>query len=336
LYDKEKTMTRSRFGPIYPSSRLTFALLLSIFVVLLAACGSAGAPQESMAVAEDAYYAEEAEMIAPGEPVRSGEYADGASVAIETYLATAVQAQEARVIIYTGNMALVVRDTEAAVQSITQLADEQGGYVSGSNIYQAGESLRGTVTVRIPAERYQATVSQLRDLALRVERENSATEDVTEEFTDLQARKANLEVTEAALQELLTERQRVGSTSDILEVHRELTNIRGQIEQIEGRLRYLANQSALSTITVELTPDALYQPISVGGWEPRGVAKDALQALIEALQGLTNIVIWVVIFILPLLIVLLIPLVVVIVVIRWWWQRRQKRQPSKSPSTKAD
>jgi hypothetical protein len=325
------------YYPRYYSSRVIFCLLLVIFVVVLSACGSSdGAPAQSMAIAEDSYYVEETEMIEPGEPARGGDYADGTSVAIETYLASAVQAQETRVIIYTGNIALVVRDTETAVQGITQLVNEQGGYVSGSNIYQAGESLRGSVTVRIPAERYQATVDQLRGLALRVERESSSTEDVTEEFTDLQARKANLEVTEGALQQLLVERQQVGSTSDILEVHRELTNIRGQIEQIEGRLRYLANQAALSTITIELTPDALYQPISVGGWEPRGVAKDALQALIEALQGLTNIVIWLVIFMLPLFVIFLIPLAILIVVIRWWWQRRQQRRKSQAPPSETE
>jgi len=115
-------------------------------------------------------------------------------------------------------------------------------------------------------------------------------------------------------------------------VYRELTNIRGQIEQIEGRLRYLTNQAALSTITVELIPDVLYQPVSVAGWEPQGEAKAALQSLVAALQGLGNLTIWTVIFILPLLVIMLIPVVVVILIIRWWWKRRQaKKQASKEP-----
>ena len=99
--------------------------------------------------------------------------------------------------------------------------------------------------------------------------------------------------------------------------------MRGQIEQIEGRLRYLANQSALSTITIELIPDVLSQPVSVAGWEPQGTAKEALQALVSALQGLANLTIWLVIFLLPLLIVLLLPIVVVVVIIRWAWKRRR-------------
>jgi hypothetical protein len=316
---------------------LMFALLF-LAVGLVACSGSAmnaEAPAISQAVAEDAYYEEEmAAEAMPAEMDRS--YADGASVPLEDFLASAAQAQEMRVIIYTGNISLVVRDTEETVAAITQLADEQGGYVSGANVYQGGEVLRGSMSIRVPAERYEAVMEQLRGLALRVERESASTQDVTEEYTDLHARKVNLEHTEAALQELLDERQRVGSTSDILEVHRELTNIRGQIEQIEGRMRYLANQAALSTINVEITPDVLYQPISVAGWEPTGVAKEALQALISALQSLTDLTIWLVIFALPLLVIFLIPLLVVVMIIRWWWKRRQRRKPAKKDTPKKE
>jgi len=261
-------------------------------------------------------------------PASSAGSSDGNAVPLDVYLANAVaQAQDtARVIIYTGDISLVVRDTREAMDNITQIAAEQGGFVSGSNVFESGDALRGSMTIRIPAERYQDTLSQLREMSLRVERESTSSQDVTEEFTDLQARKTNLEVAEKALQELLEERQRIGSTSDILEVHRELTNIRGQIEQIEGRLRYLANQAALSTITIQLTPDILYQPISVAGWEPQGVAREAVQALIVALQSLGTMVIWFVVLILPLLIILAILVTAVVWLIRWWLRRRRSRK----------
>jgi len=319
--------------------------LLFVLMLLVSACGAAmEAPVESVAnfgSAEADYAYEEAvgesrmapePTMIPGAP---SEFADGSSVPLEDFLASAVaQAQDMRVIIYTGNVSLVVKDTQEAVDAITTIADAQSGFVAGSNVYQSGDVLRGSITIRVPADRYQDTLAQLRDLAVRVERENSSTQDVTEEFTDLQARKTNLEFTEQALQQLLEERQRVGSTSDILEVHRELTNIRGQIEQIEGRMRYLANQSALSTITIELIPDVLSQPISVAGWEPQGVAKEALQALVVALQGLINLLIWLIIFILPLLIIMLLPVVVLALIIRWWWKRHQAhKKPAKQTAT---
>jgi hypothetical protein len=316
-------------------------LLLLLLSLLLTGCGAA---REQSVASEPDFAGEEAAREAPAaapppapaepEPV----FADGISVPLEDFLAQAVQAQEARVIIYTGSIALVVRDTRESIQAITTLVDTEGGYVASSNVYESGEALQGTVTVRVPAERYQAVLEQLRSLALRVERENSSSQDVTEEFTDLQARKTNLEFTESALQELLEERQRTGSTSDILEVYRELTNIRGQIEQIEGRLRYLANQSALSSITIELIPDILYQPITVAGWQPQGVAREAFQSLIVALQGLASLLIWLVILVLPLLLIFVIPLMAVIWAGRRWWRRSKARKaaapPSAEPPTK--
>jgi len=312
----------------------SFGLVLVGLLVMLTACGGASEAPMLQSASDSAAVERAVAPEAPAEEAISGNYDDAPGTAVDDILANAVAAaQQPRVIIYTGDIALVVKDTRTAVKEITALAVEKDGYVSNSNIYQSNEVPRGSITIRVPAELYAETLAALRDMAIRVERENTNTQDVTEEFTDLQARKTNLEYTESALQTLLDERQRVGSTSDILEVYRELTNIRGQIEQIEGRMRYLANQAAMSTITVDLTPDVLYQPVSVAGWEPQGVAKEAVQALVAALQGLINLLIWVIIFVLPLLILLLIPVVFVIWLGRTLWKRRQgNKQTPAAPA----
>ncbi len=322
-----------------PTQKLRLALMILLLTGLatwLTACGSAASPERGVMQAppvapQQAEASKAARDAAPASASTGAgnTSADGQPVPLADYLARATQAQEKRVIIYTGNVALVVKDTEESVQAITKLVEAQGGYVSGSNVYQSGEVLRGTVSVRVPAERYPQVMEGLRGLAQRVESENASTQDVTEEFTDLQARKTNLERTETALQNLLSERERTGSTSDILEVYRELTDVRGQIEQIEGRLRYLANQSALSTITIELIPDVVYQPVNIGGWQPQGVAKEAVMALVAALQWVASLIIWLVIFILPLFILLLIPIVAFIMFIRFIWRRY--RRPNSKP-----
>ncbi len=306
--------------------------ILILLTVLSTACGAGGSIPETVSIVESDYAAAPAEpaQAVDNNQAQGGEDGDIPLQTLQTE--TDIQAQETRVIIYTGDVALVVKDTQESIEAITAMTNAQGGFVAGSNVYQAGEVLRGSITIRVPAQNYQATLAQLRDMALRVEHENSSSQDVTEEFVDLQARKTNLEFTEQALQELLEERKRLGSTSDILEVHRELTNIRGQIEQIEGRLRYLTNQAALSTITVTLTPDVLYQPVSVGGWEPQGVAKEALQTLVAALQILGNIVIWLLIFVLPLLVIVFMPLVVLALIIRWAWRQKKSKKPASEES----
>ncbi len=312
-----------------PASRFYSLLLAALLILWLTpACGASRSaeyapppPAQSEAVAGN--------VVPPaGAPGADAVASERSSLApIDAFLNEAsAQSQQNRVIIYTGSITLIVNDTREAMTAITALATSQGGYVSASNIYQSSNIPRGQITIRVPAEKYLETLDKLRALAVRVDKENSGTQDVSEEYTDLQSRKTNLEVTEKALQQLLEERQRVGSTSDILEVYRELTDVRGQIEQIEGRLRYLANQAAMSTLTIDLVPDVLAQPVSIAGWEPQGVAKEALQALVVALQGLANVVIWLVIFVAPLLLILLIPLVFIIWLIRRWWKGYSRRK----------
>ena len=119
---------------------------------------------------------------------------------------------EQHVVVYTGSIALVVKDAEQAATDITALAVRQGGYVSGANLYmQNGRASAARMTIRVPADKYQETLAALRALAVRVETETTGTEDVTQEYTDLQARKANLEYTEQALQKLLDERLQGGA-----------------------------------------------------------------------------------------------------------------------------
>jgi hypothetical protein len=137
---------------------------------------------------------------------------------------------------------------------------------------------------------------------------------------DLDARLRNLEAAEAQLQQIL---KQATSTEDVLAVYRELTNLRSQIEQVKGRMKYLSQSAALATITVTLIPDALAQPIQVGGWQPAGVIRDALQALISALQGLATIAIWLVIVVAPMALIIAAPILLIILAIR-----RLRRRPS--------
>ncbi|MFQ6059042.1 MAG: DUF4349 domain-containing protein [Anaerolineae bacterium] len=221
-----------------------------------------------------------------------------------------------RMIIRTADLAIKVEDTEQALAQIKGIATALGGYVASSNIWRASEGLRGTVTLRVPAESFDAAMEQIKDVGLEVERESISGQDVTEEYTDLDARLRNLEATEKELLELLTEvREKTRKAEDVLAVHRELTNIRGQIEQVKGRMQYLERMTALATITVELIPR---EAIVRAGWAPGGTLQDALRGLVTALQALTDVAIWVVVFFLPLALLVLIPLSAIFLLWRRW------------------
>ena len=309
-------------------------LVLLIILSMATACGASQSPatrEMSMeAPASEGYAAPAPQEVA----MQKSAY--NADMAVNDEAAqSAMPLDQPRLIVYTGQIDLVVKDTRQTIGTITEMAKEAGGYVADANIYSYNGAPQGSMTIKIPAESYQSVLQQLRELAIRVERETSGTQDVTEEFVDLGARKENLQVTEQALQELLATRQKTGRTEDILEVYRELTNIRGQIEQIQGRLNYLERSAAMSTIEVSLTPDELAQPLTVAGWQPSGTAREALRSLINAFQGFVDFWIWVIIFVLPVAIAWLLPPIVVIwLFVRWLRKRKGRKKDKKEDANK--
>ena len=99
---------------------------------------------------------------------------------------------------------------------------------------------------------------------------------------------------------------------DILAVHRNLMEIRGQIEQVQGRITMLDNLVALSTIHLSLRPDTSTLPIVEARWQPGATVSNALRSLVTSMQVLGDAAIWLAIYVLPIFLLLFLPLVLVL------------------------
>jgi hypothetical protein len=97
-------------------------------------------------------------------------------------------------------------------------------------------------------------------------------------------------------------------TEDVLAVYNQLVQVREQIEVIKGQMQYYEQSAAMSAISVDLLANAAVQPLTVGGWQPEGTAREAVQALINTLKTLGSLVIWIVIWLVPVLLVLFVDL----------------------------
>jgi hypothetical protein len=213
---------------------------------------------------------------------------------------------------------LVVKDTEAAAQRLQQLAASLGGFVSDLNAGRNEGVLHYQMTVRVPASQLDRAREEIRGIALRVEREQMSTEDVTDQYVDLSARMQSLQATETELRELLAEsREKSRKVGEVMEIYRELTGVRTQIEQIQGQLNSLKDLVGLSTIQLTLEPDAAGKPIAAGGWRPNETVRNAFGVLVGFLQGLVDLVIFLVVVALPVVLVVLIP----ILLLRKAWKR---------------
>lgn len=245
------------------------------------------------------------------------EQADSAAVA-------SIVAPPERKIVRNATMRIVVADTAKAVDEVTGSVEKLGGYVSGSEVWREGELLRARLTLRVPSKSLSPALSSIRKIARRVDNETLSSEDVTREYVDLEGRLRNLEATEAELRELLTTvRQNARKAAEILEVHQQLTAIRGEIEQTKGRIQHLGHTVAMSHIGLEVMPDAVTKPVVEKAWQPVVIVKDATRALVGALRVFAAAGIWIVIYVVPVCGTIALLLAAV-----WTAARRFRRKPA--------
>jgi hypothetical protein len=196
---------------------------------------------------------------------------------------------EDRKIVKTGSMTLEVGNITETMNEVAEMADELNGYVVSSYKYDHEGRVLGRITIRVPFEKFEEAFERLRQLAAAVPYETSTAKDVTEEYVDLEAQLSNLLATETQYLALLEEAENV---EEMLMVQKELSKVRGEIEQIEGRMKYLEQTSETSLIEVDLqeTP-GLAEP-----WNASAAFQSAVRGLITFGRGLATALIWLGIF----------------------------------------
>lgn len=217
-------------------------------------------------------------------------------------------------IIKTGTLALQVKGVDDALATAAAKIAALGGYVSGSDRQGDGEQQVATVTYRIPAAQWDAALVALRGLSEKVLAEQTQTQDVTGDVLDLGARITNLQATEAALQGIMTKATKI---TDVLAVQQQLTEVRGQIEQLTTEKKHLEGQAAYSTLTAtfSLKPQAAVVA-SQKQFDPNNEVDKASASLVAVLQALATAGIWFAIVWLPILLVLGVIGVIAFLVIR--------------------
>lgn len=194
------------------------------------------------------------------------------------------------------------------------LAESLGGFVSSSHVSEtSGKIASGTLTIRVPANKFQTAIARLKALG-KVTAEEQSGQDVTREFVDLEARLRHAKAQEAFFLKLLDQSKTI---ADLVQVQQQLGNIQLQIEQLQGQLQFLKDQTDFSTITARI-----YEP----GAKP-GPVKGLGKAWRQALDGLQSVVSGVVVaagYVVPL------ALLAAIAVFAYRGIRRARRNSPKS------
>lgn len=195
-----------------------------------------------------------------------------------------------RMIVRTGNINLEVDKFDEAEKKVSDAAKRFSGYItnSTSNV-NAGGKEQGTISVRIPSEKFDEFISEVSEYG-KVVSQNISGRDVTEEYIDLDARQKTQKELENRLLELLSEK--TAKLTDVVEVEEKLSSVRENIERTEGRMRYLKDQSAFSTLTVSIFEPTLLQTSSGGGF-----FYEIGEGFKRGIEGFTEILSWLITFI---------------------------------------
>jgi hypothetical protein len=191
-------------------------------------------------------------------------------------------------IIRNGSLDLLVKNAEDSLKKITDIASLNGGFIESSYIYEVSEGVKsGSVVLRVPSKNFDTTISALKQIAVKVQREETNSRDVTAEYVDLEAQIKNYRAEEKQYLEIMN---RAVKIEDVLNVASRLSDVRGRIERTQGQLNYLARQVDMSTISVSLTAEPEVRVLGIV-WRPLTVLKQSVKTF---LSDLTNFVDWLV------------------------------------------
>lgn len=270
------------------------------------------------------YAMKAAPMVEPMEPMLDSYAESAGSPGI-----AAAGVESVQMIMMNASLSIAVDDPAATLRDVQQLAKGMGGYTVSSNLYKSYTSSgvevpQANLIIRVPAERLDEAMQKIKDMTGDPKKytlnENVSGQDVTKEYTDLKSRLRNLEEADAKLSEFY---ENAANTEDALSIYSQKMQVTEQIEIIKGQIKYYDESVSTSSITLQIQSKETIAPITVAGWQPSGVARDALQALLDFGKGLVNFLIWLVILVVPIVLLFGLP---IFFLVRWLKRRSTARK----------
>lgn len=287
------------------------AFLLSLTLALISACSPATS-EPSAAMTEEAPrdVSKEAEVERTVEVMATSVPLDEAQ---NGHALASGNPGPNRLIIKNAEMELKVEETDQALDLVTQMVSDVGGYIVSSRVwyieYQDEQYKQVSLTMGVPVDQFEVALRRLRNIAIQVVDETASGQDVTDEYVDLESRLRNLQATRDRIREFLDD---ADSVEEALAVNEQLTEVEDEIEQVQGRMNYLFDRASYSTITLLMaqdyaaiptftpTPSATPSPTpTLESYRAVAVAQEAGYTLMQVLRGLLTLLIWLVILLGP-------------------------------------
>ncbi|MBP9817190.1 DUF4349 domain-containing protein [Candidatus Shapirobacteria bacterium] len=217
-----------------------------------------------------------------------------------------------RLVIQDTSLSLQVKDVPASISQIEVTTKNLGGYMINSNLNRPDQSASGNISVRVPEEKRSEAMTEFSKLAVKVVSRSVYANDVTDQYTDLDAQLEVLLQTKQKFQEILAKATQV---NDLMNVQQQLTNIQQQIDSIKGQQKYYEQSAKLTKISIYLSTDELALPYApTNEWRPAVVFKEAVRSLIANVRNLGNFLIWGAVYS---------PIIFLLVIIYWYFIKKR-------------
>jgi hypothetical protein len=306
------------------NKKITAIVLL--LMLSLAACGTSATPSapDNIAPSTDGGYGGGAPEVVRED---SAPYATPAPYPSDKVETGSLEAIQERMVIMNADLTIVIVDPQVKMDEIAALAESLGGFVVSQNMYQTnlydgGTAPEGYISIRIPSEKMDTALTQIKANVVEVRTQNRYGQDVTAEYVDLQSRLGALESARDQLEIIMAQATK---TEDVLNVFSQLQYYNEQIDVVKGQMKYYEESSTFSLINITLVAEETVQPITIGPWTPGESAAKAIQSLINFLQGFVNFLMYFFLLVVPILIVLFGPIGLVV----WLIVRGVKRRKAK-------
>jgi hypothetical protein len=263
-------------------------LALLAFILVLAAACTAGAPATSSEFRNIGNNL--SDSAAKGAP--AGIPAPGVGTTTENGIPTLVT-NPSRNLILTANVSMKTQDPWATADKARAIANGLGGDILAMSQTGQGENRSALITLRVPSDRFDEALRQLKQLDGEVLTSNVDAKDVTDQFTDLQARLVAKQAEEQRYLQLFPQAKTVDET---LKIDAALGNVRVQIEQLQGQLNLIKNRTEFSTITMSIAPIVTVPSTTTGAWDPSVTFAKAIAALSVFFKFAADLAIWLLVF----------------------------------------
>lgn len=220
-----------------------------------------------------------------------------------------------RLVVKESNLSLLVNEVRQTADQIITYAKDIGGYMVSVSYARPSESPFSSITIRVPVDKFDESLTYFRSLAVKVTSENLIGTDVTEEYKDIEASLTTLRRTQDKFNSLL---DKAVSVQDILTIQRELINLQQQIDSLIGQKKAIEQNVQLTKITIYLSTDELALPYAPDKeFRPTLIFKQAVRSLVTTVRSGMEFLIWIGVYA-----VVWIPILLILLLYKRWKQKR--------------